>query len=602
MERDGTMRVTADTRAGDGRKHLRAWLLGGVSVGVLLASGPLAVWPALAQVPGTSVSADERVYRREALAHAQAIETAWRRIETFILEESAGATVWHGPVPPATVGWQASWTLRGLEARYCDDVLLVYLAPEELKGTGNDHRAVHAAPHAYGGGDRPVLHWLDGGVAEGGAGRARVTLPACLSEAAHGGPLPSGRAALAGAVPDPFLNTVERVTRERREEPCPDGSHGEGRTLIREVTQEHDGRGDLVGAPVEGPWEVSIDLCRDDYSQWEHYTLACHWDAGPPHNRRMEGREVWRRLRTVTAQGESLGTPEFVSTSCWTGDALPPAPAPEISETSHDETKSGSCPAGYVGSIGYRRTVTLRSTRFPWDEAPVMQTVRTPWVVERDDCEAEPEPDWSGPVHGDPGGPGGGTSAPGGDSCGGPPPGEPVGDVCSADGIGGNGGASGGDGGGCFLTTAVTERRGEPDDGPTLTMLREFRDGYMTRTPERRALVEEYYAIAPKLVAAIPAGHAEWERIARAVDAATDAIADGAEDEAFAVYARLVRRLEEDWGAAAGISGTSVSGTRVSGTRVCGPRVGHVGLRHACLRHECLAEDGGDAEGTGDRS
>ncbi|MCY4408269.1 MAG: hypothetical protein OXC15_18015, partial [Rhodospirillaceae bacterium] len=508
------------------RNALKAALLAGVSVGVLLSAGP-----AHAQVP-----ADERAYRREALAHAGAVEAAWRRLETFILEESTGAAAWPGAVPPAGTGWRASWTLRGLEARYCEDVLLVYLAPEELKGTGNDHRAVHAAPHAYGGGDRPVLHWLENGRAEGGAGRAAVTLPACLSEAARGGPLPSGRAALAGAVRDPFLNTVERVTRERREEPCADGSHGDGRTLVREVTQEHDGRGDPAGAPVEGPWEVSIDLCRADYSQWEHYTLACHWDAGPPHNRRMEGREVWRRLRTVTARGESLGAPEFVSTSCWTGDALPAAPVPEISEASHDETKSGSCPAGYVGSIGYRRTVTLRSTRFPWDEAPVTQTIRTPWVVERDDCEAEPEPDWSGPDHGDPGGPGGGgTSGPGGDACGGDSDGpaggdtggQSGGDVCSADGIGGLGGdgdGGGGDGGGgdggCFLTTAVTERRGEPDDGPTLTLLRAFRDGYMTRTPERRALVEEYYAIAPKLVAAIPADHAEWERIALAVDVA----------------------------------------------------------------------------------
>ncbi|MDD9990710.1 MAG: hypothetical protein OXP75_02830 [Rhodospirillales bacterium] len=544
------------------RNALKAVLLAGAGAVAMTGAAPVP-----AQVPD-----DERAYRREALAHAGAVEAAWRRLETWILEESTAAVAWPGAVPPAETGWQASWTLRGLEARYCDDVLLVYLAPEELKGTGNDHRAVHAAPHTYGGGDRPVLHWLENGRAEGGAGRAAVTLPACLSEAAHGGPLPSGRAALAGGVPDPFLNTVEQVTRERRDEPCPAGRHGEGRTLIREVTREHDGRGDPAGAPVEGSWEVSIDLCRDDYSQWEHYTLACHWDAGPPHNRRMEGREVWRRLRTVTATGESLGAPEFVSTSCWTDGALPPAPVPEVTEASHEETKSGSCPAGYVGSIGYRRTVTLRSTRFPWDEAPVTQTVRTPWTVERDDCEAEAEPDWGGADHGDHGGgPDGGTSGPGGDACGGPAPGETTGDVCSADGIGGLGGdgdGGGGDGaggnGGCFLTTAVTERRGEPDDGPTLTLLRAFRDGYMTGTPERRALVAEYYAIAPKLVAAIPAGHAEWERIALAVDLAADAIADGAGDEAFAVYVELVRRLREDWGAAAGIFG---------------PRV----------RHECLA-------------
>ena len=547
----------------------KAVLLAGASAAVMAGAAP-----APAQVP-----ADERVYRTEALAHAGAVEAAWRRLETFILEESASAAAWPGAVPPAGTGWQASWTLRGLEARYCDDVLLVYLAPETLKGTGNDHRAVHAAPHAYGDGRKPVLHWLENGVAEGGAGRGTVTLPACLSEAARGGPLPSGRAALAGEVRDPFLNTTDRVTRERREDPCPDGTHGEGRTLVREVTQEHDGRGDPAGAPVEGPWEVSIDLCRADYSQWEHYTLACHWDAGPPHNRRMEGREVWRRLRTVTAQGETLGTPEFVSTSCWTGDALPAPPAPEIVETSHDETKSGSCPPGHVGSIGYRRTVTLRSTRFPWDEAPVTQTIRLPWVVESDDCVAEPKPDWSGPDHGDRGGgPTGGTGGPSGDACGAPPPGEPVGDVCSADGInglGGNGGGGNGGGGdgGCFLTTAVAERRGEPDDGPALTALRAFRDGYMMRTPERRALVAEYYEIAPKLVAAIPADHAEWERIAGAVDAAVDAIAAGADDRAFGIYAALMGRLGADWGAAAGL--------------------GHECLRHECLRHECLRRAGG---------
>ena len=523
-------------------RGLRAWLLSGASVAVLLGAGPV-----LAQV-----SADERVYRAEALAHAGAVETAWRRLETFILKESGAAASWPGAVPPASTGWQASWTQRGLEARYCEDTLLVYLAPDELKGVGRDHRAVHAAPHAHGGGERPVLHWLESGVARGGAGRGAVTLPACLSGSARGGPLPSGRAALAGTVRDPFLHTTERVTRERGEEPCPAGTHGEGRTLVREVTRTENGRGDRVGDPVEGTWEVLIDLCRADYSRWEHYTLACHWDAGAPHNRRMEGREVWRRLRTVTAAGETLGEPEFVSTSCWTGDALPPAPTPEISETAREETKSGSCPAGYIGSIGYRRTVTLRSTRFPWDEAPVMQTITGPWTEASDGCVAEVEPDHDGP--GDPGGPDAGSAAPGGDSCGAPAPGESAGDVCSADGIGGIGDSGGGDGGGgdgggggCFLTAAVVELRGEADGGPALTALRGFRDGYMARTAERRALIAEYYAVAPMIVAAIPAGHAEWERIAAEVDAAAEAIADGADDAAFGIYAAMVGRLKADW-------------------------------------------------------
>ena len=521
---------------------LSARLLAGASAGAMLAAGAFTAGPALAQVP-----ADERTYRAEALAHAGAVEAAWRRLETFILQESGEAASWPGAVPPASTGWQASWTARGLEARYCEDTLLVYLAPDELKGTGADHRAVHAAPHAYGGGERPVLHWLESGVARGGTGRDAVTLPDCLSEAVQGGPLPSGRAALAGTVRDPFLHTTERVTRERAEEPCPAGTHGEGRTLVREVTRTENGRGDPVGEPVEGTWEVLIDLCRADYSRWEHYTLACHWDAGPPHNRRMEGREVWRRLRTVSAAGETLGEPEFVSTSCWTGNALPPAPTPEISETAREETKSGSCPAGYTGSIGYERTVTLRSTRFPWDEAPVAQTIYGPWTVASDGCVKEVEPDVSGPGHGDPGGGDGGASGPAGDTCGGNLPDAPEGtNTCSVDGsVGGDGGA--GDGGGCFLTTAVVELRGEADGGPTLTALRGFRDGYMTRTAERRALVAEYYAIAPKIVAAIPDGHAGWERIVAEVDAAVAAIAAGDEDGAFGIYVDLVSRLKANW-------------------------------------------------------
>ena len=525
-------------------RGFKAWLLSGVSMAVLLGAAP-----APAQVP-----ADERVYRAEALAHAGTVEAAWRRLETFILRESSAAVSWPGAVPPASTGWQASWTQRGLEARYCEDTLLVYLAPHELKGTGADHRTVHAAPHAYGGGEKPVLHWLESGAAVGGAGRADVTLPACLSEAAQGGPLPSGRAALAGAVRDPFLHTTERVTRERKEEPCPAGTHGEGPTLVREVTRTENGRGDPVGDPVEGPWEMLIDLCRADYSRWEHYTLTCHWDAGPPHSRRMEGREVWRRLRTVSAAGETLGTPEFVSTSCWTGNALPPPPVPAISETAREETKSGSCPAGYTGSIGYRRTVTLRSTRFPWDDTPVTQTITGPWTVASDGCVAVPEPDHDGPDYGDPDGPDGGAGAPGDDGCDGTDTGGPgpAGDTCSADGVGGlgggvGGGDDGGDGGDCFLTTAVVELRGEADGGPTLTALRAFRDGYMTRTAERRALVEEYYAIAPVIVAAVPAGHRDWAWIGARVDDAVASIDAGDEDGAFGIYVAMVNRLKANW-------------------------------------------------------
>ena len=536
-------------------RTFRATMLAGVSLCALLSAAPA----------GAQQSANERTYRQEALAHARAVTTAWRRLESYVLEGSAGtpdpdgASVsgWSGAVPPAGSGWLADWTLRGVRARYCEDTLLVYLAPERLKGVGRDHRAVQTAPHAYAGGgangQAPVLHWLEAGRATGAAGRPSVTLPACLSDTAFGGPLPPGRAALAGTVRDPYTHTNERVSRERRLEDCAAGEHGLGRTRVREVTQTDDERGNPVGDPVHGPWQLLIDECRADYTAWENYTLVCHWDAGPPHNRRMEGREIWRRLKSVTAEGETLGPPEFVSTSCWTGK-VPVPPTAVVTETAQTESMTDTCPSGYTGSQDYRRTATHRATQFPWDGSPIVQINYGPWILETDNCEAVIPPDWDIDVGGETGGNGGdgGDGDPVEDSC------EPVyeigEDICSLDSIGldtngsGDSGVDEEDSGDCFLTTAIVERRGiEADGGPTLTALRRFRDGYMMKTPKRRAMVGEYYEIAPRIVAAIPETHSDWDWIGGRIDAAIAAIAAGDEDGAFGIYAAMVRRLAACW-------------------------------------------------------
>ena len=539
----------------------RATMLAGVSLVALLSPGPA----------GAQQSENERVYRQEALAHARAVTTAWRRVESHILAGSAGSpsadstsvSGWSGPVPPRDSGWLTAWTLRGVRARYCEDTLLVYLAPERLKGVGRDHRAVQAAPHAYatggGQGQAPVLHWLEDGRAMGAEGRPSVTLPDCLSDAALGGPLPSGRAALAGTVPDPYAHTSERVTRERSLEACAAGEHGNGRTEVREVTRIHDGRGNAIGDPAYGPWQVLIDECRADYTAWEHYTLTCHWDAGPPHNRRMEGREIWRRLKSVTAAGETLGPPEFVSTSCWTG-MTPTLPRAVVTETANAEEKTEGCPPDYTGSLSYRRTATRRATQFPWDAEPIVQISYGPWILEADNCAAVILPDWNDDVgdQGDGGDPGvgAGPDGPAGDSCSPSYDANNGLDACSLDstggGFGGSGSASGGGGGFCFLTTAIVERRCEADDGPTLTALRAFRDGYMMQTAKRRALVAEYYEIAPCIAAAIPKWHSDWDWIGARIDAAIAAITAGDEDAAFAIYTAMVRRLSPRWAAPTG--------------------------------------------------
>ncbi len=55
----------------------------------------------------------------------------------------------------------------------------------------------------------------------------------------------------------------------------------------------------------------------------------------------------------------------------------------------------------------------------------------------------------------------------------------------------------------CFITTAVCEFRGEPDDCAMLTAFRDFRDGYLRKQPEGEAEIRAYYDRAPGIVARI---------------------------------------------------------------------------------------------------
>ncbi len=52
----------------------------------------------------------------------------------------------------------------------------------------------------------------------------------------------------------------------------------------------------------------------------------------------------------------------------------------------------------------------------------------------------------------------------------------------------------------CFITTAVCENLGKPDDCYELSTLRTFRDSYMMQHISGKELVKEYYEIAPELV------------------------------------------------------------------------------------------------------
>lgn len=55
----------------------------------------------------------------------------------------------------------------------------------------------------------------------------------------------------------------------------------------------------------------------------------------------------------------------------------------------------------------------------------------------------------------------------------------------------------------CFITTAVCEASGLPDDCAELAAFRSFRDGYLRASEGGDALIEEYYDIAPAIVTCI---------------------------------------------------------------------------------------------------
>jgi hypothetical protein len=55
-------------------------------------------------------------------------------------------------------------------------------------------------------------------------------------------------------------------------------------------------------------------------------------------------------------------------------------------------------------------------------------------------------------------------------------------------------------GGGCYITTAICEADGKPDDCEELQTFRKFRDSFMMATKARRSLVKLYYQTAPIIV------------------------------------------------------------------------------------------------------
>ena len=103
----------------------------------------------------------------------------------------------------------------------------------------------------------------------------------------------------------------------------------------------------------------------------------------------------------------------------------------------------------------------------------------------------------------------------------------------------------------CFITTAVCQSRGLPDDCAELTAFRAFRDGYLRTCPDGAALIDEYYNIAPGIVACIDIcgdRDARYDAIrADYLDPCYRDLQVGKLEDCKNRYVRMVRALEKEY-------------------------------------------------------
>jgi hypothetical protein len=101
-------------------------------------------------------------------------------------------------------------------------------------------------------------------------------------------------------------------------------------------------------------------------------------------------------------------------------------------------------------------------------------------------------------------------------------------------------------GGGCYLTSACVEYAGLGDDCHELTVLRRFRDTYMSGLKEGPGMIREYYSIAPGIVKAINNSHIKdqlYAEIFKIIRQCVSEIENFRMNNALLIYKNMVERL-----------------------------------------------------------
>ncbi len=103
----------------------------------------------------------------------------------------------------------------------------------------------------------------------------------------------------------------------------------------------------------------------------------------------------------------------------------------------------------------------------------------------------------------------------------------------------------------CFITTAVCQKDGKPDNCPELTSFRNFRDGYLRSCEDGPALIDAYYEMAPSIVLALelsPDRDAKYDAIwQKYLSACYEDIQAGRLKQCKERYTAMVKNLEKEY-------------------------------------------------------
>lgn len=103
----------------------------------------------------------------------------------------------------------------------------------------------------------------------------------------------------------------------------------------------------------------------------------------------------------------------------------------------------------------------------------------------------------------------------------------------------------------CYVTTAVCQNIGRGEDCEELRLIKDFRDHYLSATKEGRALIDEYYDIAPTLVKRIAKDKDAQEKYAWLWNAylapCVAYIKAGLQEDCKAAYCSMMEELKKEY-------------------------------------------------------